>query len=44
LTKQQPQVSNNEQNNTLSYAQAVTGVPADAPSNSNLNNKDITTQ
>jgi hypothetical protein len=32
------------QNNTLSYAQAVTGVPADAASNNNHNSTDITTQ
>jgi hypothetical protein len=33
LTKQQQQVSNNTQNNTLSYAQPVTGIPAAATSN-----------
>jgi hypothetical protein len=42
LSKQQ--VSNNAQNNTWSYAQAVTGVPADATSNNDHNSTNITTQ
>jgi hypothetical protein len=42
LTKKQ--VSNNAQNNILSYVQAVTGVPADETSNNNHNSTDITTQ
>jgi phage-related protein len=40
----QQQVNYNGQNNTLSYAQAVTGVPADATNNNNHNSTDITTQ
>jgi hypothetical protein len=32
------------QNNTLSYAQAVTGIPADATGNNTHNSTDITTQ
>jgi hypothetical protein len=35
LTKQQQEISTNAQKNTLSYAQAMTGVPADATSNNN---------
>jgi hypothetical protein len=38
------QVNNNAQNNTLSNAQAVIGVPTDATSNNNYNSTDITTQ
>jgi hypothetical protein len=37
LIKQQ-EVSNNAQNNTLSYAQAVTGIPADLGYNYSINN------
>jgi membrane carboxypeptidase/penicillin-binding protein len=48
LTKQQQQqqqeVSNNARNNTLSYGQAVTGVPTDATSNNNHNSTDRITQ
>jgi hypothetical protein len=44
LNKQQEEVSNNAQNNTLSYARAVTGVPADATSNKKHDSMDITTQ
>jgi hypothetical protein len=45
LVKQQQQkVSNNAQNNTLSYGRAVTGAPADATSNNNHNSADRTTQ
>jgi tRNA(Leu) C34 or U34 (ribose-2'-O)-methylase TrmL len=44
LTKQQFEVSNNAQNNILSYTQEVTGVPAYTTSNNNQNNIDIATQ
>jgi hypothetical protein len=44
FTKQQHQDSDNVQDNTLRYGQAVTDVPADATKNNNHNSTDITTQ
>jgi hypothetical protein len=45
LATQQPQANNNVQTNTLSYAQAVTGISADATNkiNQNHNCMDATT-
>jgi hypothetical protein len=38
------QDTNNTQNNTLSYIQALTGIPADAKSNNHHNSTERTTQ